>query len=87
MTDAITDLFARIRLEQPRPRPHTRRPRIHHAPDWMYMAVCRSTALQDSRALRAFASQGRLPKCRPPDYWAEWLRVSKVNARTFKAAA
>lgn len=45
-----------------------------------YMTMCRALALEESRALRAFALQGRLPKCTPVDYWAEWMRVNHRGA-------
>jgi hypothetical protein len=52
-----------------------------------YTALCRSLALQESMALRAFARQGRLPKTVPVDYWREWERTQRVNRGSFKAAA
>jgi hypothetical protein len=42
-----------------------------------YVEFCRSVAVQESRALRAFASQGRQPKCAHVDFWHEW-EVRKI---------
>jgi hypothetical protein len=84
VTDDITALFARIRVEHV---PRKRRRRVYNPPDCRYTTLCRKVALQESMALRGFARQGRLPRTVPVDYWREWERTQRVNGGSFKAAA
>ena len=46
-----------------------------------YVAFRRQLALQESRALRAFARQGRPPRTTPLDTWAEWINHTKARRR------
>jgi hypothetical protein len=91
MTDDVSELFARIRLENvPRPcRRRKRRPRRGPAAERCdYIKLCRSLAYQESMALRAFARQGRLPKCSPVDYWRAWQdQIRGTSSTTFKKKA
>jgi hypothetical protein len=90
MTDDITALFARIRIEAAQRPARKRRRRVYPPADCRYMTLCRKVALQESHALRGFARQQRLPKCRPLDVWAEWVRESRPGraaANYGKAAA
>ena len=53
-----------------------------------FTTVARAFALQESLALRGYATAGRLPpRHRPPDLWAEWQRISKTSPTTFRKKA
>jgi hypothetical protein len=52
-----------------------------------YMQMCRSLALQESKALRGYCKAGVIRPYVPIDYWAEWQRQLRSNAATFGAAA
>lgn len=53
-----------------------------------YMGLCRTLAVQESRALRGWARADRMPpRCARIDFWGEWSRQLHTNTTTRRAAA